>query len=533
MMLLVVGLCLISAGLGRFCFLLRPFDNDAAIFIYMGKMVGEGGRLCHDLIDNKFPTVGLMTSILYKAFGTCWPAYIALQATLSVATAGVLARTARRIAGSQAQLPTFLFAIVFLNFTTAVFGGFQLETIQVFFAVLAASAGIEVILTGNRADAFTAGLCAGCGMMFKPTAIGVLLAVALVMILRGVSSQKREDAKARRREENQHEVSESCYSIVSLLRVFVPSRLRVESDAMLSDSVALSFPCMFAGLCIPLMVALIYLTSSDLLRDMPALYRQISTYAHETVFDVVELIKPLTALMLLVFPIAIRGVICRRQRDPNADWPSASIAIFLLIWLAIETAGVILQRRMYAYHFLPMVPPAALLFGLIPRFNRPGILMGSIGPIALLSITASANLISTTRPGEDRLPLSDYLAAHAKPGDAVWMDAWPRIVLETGLRPGARLPFTFLFTNYDDAGLDYSAGMIADFDRIKPAYIILPVPLDRRLQYQIDFIPELNRRPIRQQNYLAGWRRIEQYTLEHYTKETMVGNDAVYHRRTP
>jgi len=143
----------------------------------------------------------------------------------------------------------------------------------------------------------------------------------------------------------------------------------------------------------------------------------------------------------------------------------------------------------------------------------------------------AANLIATTKPGEDRLPLSDYIQSHASPGDAVWMDAWPRIILETGLRPGARLPFTFLFTNYDNAGLDYSAEMIADFQRIKPAYIILPVPLDKRLQYQIDFIPELNRRPIRQENYLTGWHRIEQYTLDHYTKETMIGNDAVYHRR--
>ena len=111
------------------------------------------------------------------------------------------------------------------------------------------------------------------------------------------------------------------------------------------------------------------------------------------------------------------------------------------------------------------------------------------------------------------------------------MDAWPRVVLETGLRHGARLPFTFLFTNYDTAGLDYSAGMLADFERIKPAYIVIPTPLDRRMQYQIDFIPELNRRPIRRESYITGWHRIQQYTLEYYDLETMIGNDAVYHRR--
>jgi hypothetical protein len=167
----------------------------------------------------------------------------------------------------------------------------------------------------------------------------------------------------------------------------------------------------------------------------------------------------------------------------------------------------------------------------LPRFNRPASLAAALLPIVLLSLTQAGNLIANTRPGEDRLPLSDYLIAHAKPGDAVWMDAWPRLVLETGLRPASRLPFTFLFTNYDTAGLDYSDGIIKDFERTRPAYIILPVPLDRRMQNQIDFIPELNRRPIRQANYIAGWRRIEAYTLAHYVKETMVGNDAVYRRR--
>jgi hypothetical protein len=501
-MSLLVALCVFSAALGRFCFLLRPFDNDAAIFIYMGQMVFTGGRLCHDLIDNKFPTVGLMTSIIYKGLGTCWPAYIALQATLSLATALSLGRTAARAVGAHARLPTVLFSLVFLNFTTAVFGGFQLETIQIVFTALAAGAGIEMILRRSAADGFVAGLCAGCGMMFKPTAGAVLIALAIAI---------------------------------------VPSRFIFDSPGRKAGDRSaggafhrLTWPLTpFMGLAIPATTALLYLHTANLLQDMPALYQQISTYAQQSVFDLIELIKPLTALALLGFPILIRGFVFRRQNTPEMKSPAKTITLFLIIWLAIETTGVILQRRMYAYHFLPMVPPAALLFGMLPRLNRPAVLAASLIPIALLSIYQACNLIATTKPGEDRLPLSDYLSAHAKPGDAVWMDAWPRIVLETGLRPGSRLPFTFLFTNHDTAGLDYSAGMIEDFERIKPAYIILPMPLDRRLQYQIDFIPELNRRPLRRASYLAGWHCIEQYTHNHYEREAIVGNDAVYKRKSP
>ncbi len=490
--LVLITACVLSALLGRSCFLARPFDNDAAIFIYMGKMVANGGRLCHDLIDNKFPTVGLMTSIVWRLFGTCWPAYVALQTALSFAAAWSLGRTAGRVAGPSARLPVTLFMLVFLDFTTAVFGGFQLETVQVFFSTIAAGAIIK-LLDGDKKStglaAFTAGLATGCAMMLKPTGIAVLLAALFALAMR------------RTRDGYSFKHSAKLYAQLGL------------------------------GLAVPASGVLLYLTEARLLGDMPALYGQISTYAHESVFDAVELIKPLTALLFLGFPLFVRGVIFRRHRDLSVPAPASGLLPFCVLWLLIETAGVILQRRMYAYHFLPMVPPAALLFGLIPRLNRPGMLAAALLPIALLSTRQAFNLIATTRPGESPMPVSQYLITHAKPGDAVWMDAWPRVVLETGLTPASRLPFTFLFTNYDQAGIDYSAGIIADFERIKPAYVVLPVPLERRMQNQIDFIPELNRMPVRQANYVAGWRRIERYTLGHYTKETMIGNDAIYHRR--
>jgi hypothetical protein len=177
-----------------------------------------------------------------------------------------------------------------------------------------------------------------------------------------------------------------------------------------------------------------------------------------------------------------------------------------------------------------MIPPAALLFGSLPRLNRAASLAGALVPMVLLNFYQASTILAGTQPPTPRMAVSDYLLAHANPGDAVWMDAWPRLVLETGLRPASRLPFAFLFTNYDNAGLDYSRLMIEDFERTKPAYLILPVPLDRRLQAQIDFIPELTDRPVRRANYIAGWHRIQQYAQLHYTKVALVGNDAIYRR---
>ena len=51
---------------GRLGYLFEPFGTDSAMFIYMGKLVSHGGRIGIELIDNKFPTVGLMTSLPWK-----------------------------------------------------------------------------------------------------------------------------------------------------------------------------------------------------------------------------------------------------------------------------------------------------------------------------------------------------------------------------------------------------------------------------------------------------------------------------------
>ena len=69
-------------------------------------------------------------------------------------------------------MPTLLYAVVYLNFTFAVFGGFQLETIQAFFSTLAAGAFLEMLgEAGDWRDAFTAGLASGVAAMLKPTGL--------------------------------------------------------------------------------------------------------------------------------------------------------------------------------------------------------------------------------------------------------------------------------------------------------------------------------------------------------------------------
>ncbi len=478
-------LCVVSALLGRFCFLVRPFDGDAAIFIYMGKMVSEGGRLCYDMVDNKFPTVGLMTSVLWRILGDNWPAYIAVQTILSLSSALMLGRMAQRHGNRNGFWPACLFAMVYLNFATAVFGGFQLETVLIFFSTLAARSALIAIDGDNPADSFVAGLVAGCGVMLKPTGLALLAAMAVALWMRRRWGALRHLAAAG------------------------------------------------IGLAVPLGCALIYLIQADLLAQMPALWRQISAYAADTVLTPGMLIKPLTVALLIGFPMLVHGWINRRRREPGTDWPSSSLMTFALVWLGLEIAGVIMQRRMYAYHFLPIAAPAALVFGFFPRSVRPMALTAALLPMILFNAEEVGRVVSTLYSGQTRAAQSDYLLAHADANDAFWMEYWPRVALETGLHPGARYPFTFLFTNYDDAGLDYSRQMIADFERIKPKYIFLPIPLNRRIQAQANFVPELMLRPRRRENFILGWDLIRDYTLSHYTLEAIVGDELAYRRREP
>ena len=62
-----------------------------------------------------------------------------------------------------------------------------------------------------------------------------------------------------------------------------------------------------------------------------------------------------------------------------------SMRCFAVCWLSIESAGIIAQRRMYAYHFVTLVPPAALLFGMMRRRKRPGRDLRALLPAAVLA----------------------------------------------------------------------------------------------------------------------------------------------------
>ncbi len=534
------AVCLLMAIGSRLTYALRPWDPDGAIFIYMGKLVAEGGVFWRDIVDNKLPTVGFLTSSAWRLLGDWWLGYVLLQTLLAIIAALALARAARWAARARAWWPTALFALVYLNLNTVVFGGFQLETLHAFFASLGAMSAIHLLcalsehttgrcapagvpaarLRGHAAlaggqyglflDAMTLGLCAGCAALAKPTGLSILAALAVVLL------------------------------------IHLP---RVMSLLLIGAGVLVGLGTV-AG------VVLIYLHTTGALAYLPAAWEQIQLYAANSATDLRDLNKLVWAGGVVGFPLLARWWVGRRQAlchaapasepataaplqggpDAQADStartaPARGVFIFAWLWLGMELLGVILQKRMYGYHFLVLAPPAALIYGMLRRPVTLRDLGITLAPALLLSLLGIGQVLYWAGQYQRPLESGQWLLAHAHPHDRVWRDMTSRLLIETGLRPGSRYLLTFLFINADEAPQRYWAEMKRDFETLRPRWMVLPRDLPAYLEDTVTVVAELQRLPRRRENYLRAWSELETYIHTHYRLAATLERETIWERR--
>ncbi len=485
-----VVMCVFGALIGRLVYLSQTFGGDGAMFAYMGKLTTDGGRFGVDLIDNKLPTVGFITSAFWRVFGTWWPGYVITQTLMAMGGSIMLARAAARAFGEYARIPTFCVAVVLMNMNAAVMGGFQLETIQTFFACVAASCALEALGDDyDWRDAFACGLAAGCAVLIKPTGGAVLGAFLLGILL----LDRNPDRKS--------------WLVISRM--------------------AIALSCGFA---IPVVCAGFYLLASDQLRILPDILRQISGYARSSSFDAFDLYRPLSLLLIFTAAMALRGWTYRRRAvESNA---THAVWAFAIAWLTIEFIGVLMQRRMYAYHFLPLAGPAAVVFGALPRRATVGQLVGALSIPFLLNVWGSSYVLDQSREEPANWPrVTAWLVEHTRPGERIWRDQTMDVLLHSDLQPASRIQLTFIFMNDNEAPLRFGGMLIDDLKANSPRYVVLPADVGAHIHEQTTRVMELSRIPLRRQNFTKAWRDIQTYVATNYERVETIGPEAIWQRR--
>lgn len=208
-----------------------------------------------------------------------------------------------------------------------------------------------------------------------------------------------------------------------------------------------------------------------------------------------------------------------------------ALATFVVAWLVMELLAVVSQRRMYAYHFLVLAPPAALLAGLLPRIPTARSLLFAFGPLVAASLFFALPLMHFTPDTSRYARVTAYLRANASNRDAVWEDDYARLLVETDLHPGSRVPLIFLFANSDQSPARLGGQLIADFRARDPRYIVLPQDPEKLIDLYSNHMIEMVRYPERAQAFAEAVRSLQQYVESRYTPQATIDGVVIWQRR--
>ncbi len=498
------------AILSRVGFISEPWMNDAGLYISMGKVLAEGQAGLYRVVwDTKFPSVALLVEPFWLLFGRAWWGYVLAQGALAFGASFLFARAARSRIGPHAYWPVLLTSLVYLNLSRVVLTGFQLETLMAVFSTVAACCVLyavpsSVLTTGEEFEQssrfrtvgwwFMAGVFAGLAALAKPTGLAVAGAggvAALWPVLAGGGRQRRHGAMA---------------------------------DAAIGVA---ALACGVAAVVVPVIV---WAMTAPFAGELPEVYRQIVLYGTGTPWRQVFSLKAALLFALALVPVAVRLAhwYLPRRRPEVSDQGGEptqplgarpAILAFALAWLAAEVVGVVIQKRLYAYHFLPIFPPAALLCGLVPVRPKPLVMTAAVLPAMALSLAAAWPMLRDLGGPVPMAKVIAYLDEHAKPGESVWADPSPHLTIPTGLRPGMRYVFTHYFINSDAAPAEFSSRMIADLKTRRPEWaVVMASPGLERKHAELESQPGLALNPQRRRDVRAAFATVMNYIESHYER---------------
>ena len=450
--------------------LVYPFGRDQAAYAFMGNAMLHGMTLYRDIPVMLLPMAGLVHAFALALFGRTMAAIRILDVLWTLATAGVLsllvAKVFRRpwlgvIAGLIYSFTYY--SIEFWN-TTQVDGFLNLPlVISMYLLAKGLYAGASSPQPSSRhawASSgvwFVAGLLMGIALLFKYT-IGLLVPGAVLVLI---------FAPGRPRAENWRAAAWFCGGCV--LTGLVALLIFVLSGA-LSPFIRLQI-----GTTLP------YSRMTD---HRVNLWRALWTFF--THFPPSAFPSFLLGILGLIPALAL---LLAKRRKPTPT--SALGAALILVWLVAAVASVLAQGKFLPYHYLPGLPPfavlgalatAAALRPLAGHFASTGRRVGVVA-IALAGIASAtrypARLVDLARVASNRLSLHDlwsrpefsggtfsvsenealaeYLKEHTNPNDRVanfgddppftlpaWREPVLRFATVTGFDPASwKLPPEF------------------------------------------------------------------------------------------
>ena len=475
-----VAACLAVALLSRLSFLAQPFKNDAGIYINLGKVLWQGGKPYVDFWDTKLPSVPLLMAPLWALFGNHWADYVLLQAILGILGPALLARSVGRHVNASAFAPALLCGIVGLNVSRLTLTGFQLETVQAFFELWAAAVVLWCLderRSGGLGACFCAGLLIAAAAMPKPTGIAIGGAAALALL-----RQRRDVGR---------------------------------------------IAALGLGVLLPIVAVAVWVMAQPWRTEIPPLLREIRLYGSGTPWRSLLQLKTGIFFLLPFVPLVLRRLLSRGTTPPIASSP---VRTFAVAWMTLELLAVLIQRRLYGYHFLVLMSPATLCFALLPVRPRLGLTLACVAPLAAISLVFALPAYRSLRTDARPMPASRYVAAHSVPTDTVWGDPAGRLLLESNRRCGSRLQMSFYLVNHDAAPREFTDLLLSDFARRRPKFIVLPVDWWAQVHQVATETPGLLWNRPRRENYLQQCHRLWDFITTQYHVVATLDGKKIYQR---
>ncbi len=480
LLLIAVGVAMFS----RIGYLGSPFVNDAGVYAALGKTLYEGGALYTDAWEIKPPAVAVLMAGIWAMVGNHWAVYAITQAVIGLLVPLMLADIARRQVNAARFVPTLIVGLVAFNCSRILLTGFQLETIIACLAVMAAWLAAENLSRRSILLAMLIGIVGALAGSLKPTALSILGAYGLAILLADKASFGRRVAL--------------CAAV-------------------------------FVGALLVLGVNVAIVARLNLWTELAAIWKEIGLYGSATPWAQFFSIKTAIILGLISWPLAVMAVWPGRRGEK-----SLAILLLALFWLLAEAVGVMMQKRAYAYHFLAIVPPTILLACLIGSMRSIIAVLIAIAPLAGISLLTVRQSWNELLRGDGSEKIVAYLRDHTTPTDSIFADPLGEMMVRTNTRPGSRLLMGINLINHDDAPMYWQTTVINDFIARRPRYIVLgnPAMLESRIAGW-ESQPILIKNTARRAGHRAAWKAIVDFVRENYQLETSIDGRDIYRLKEP